>query len=52
MRFSNPLTDAETFKIKDGKLVEIEKNKTFDDINGQYMGIIKITFTGWKISNL
>ena len=39
-RFSNPLSDAETLKIKDEKIVELgKKPNSFDDIEAQYMGL-------------
>mgnify|MGYP001296527050 CR=1 FL=1 len=49
-RFNNPLEDAETFKInKNQQIKEIgKKTKKYSDIQGQYMGIIKFTPTGWK----
>jgi len=42
-RFKNPLDDAETFKInQDGYLLEIgQKPKTVEEIQGQYMGLLK-----------
>ena len=50
-RFDDPLVDAETFQIDDkGKLLEIgNKAKSIDEINGQYMGLLKISPTGWRI---
>lgn len=50
MRFEDPLSDAETFRINEnGQILEIG-NKTSDikDIQGQYMGLLKITPQGWK----
>lgn len=42
-RMENPLDDAETLKIKNGKIYEIGKEpKSYDDIEGQYIGLIKI----------
>lgn len=49
-RFKNPLEDAESFKKnKDNFLIEIGQ-KVYDksDIEGQYMGLIKLTPNGWK----
>ena len=42
--------DAETFKIDQNNfLLEIgKKTKNLDDINGQFMGLIKFTPDGWK----
>lgn len=50
MRFANPLDDAETFKItKGGVLLEIgNKTDKLENIEGQYMGLLKITPPGWK----
>ena len=39
----NPLDDAETFKVKDGKILELGKKPIgYDEIEGQYIGLIKI----------
>jgi len=48
-RFSNPLSDAETFKItKNKKITEIgKKTSKIKDIQGQYMGLIKFEPKGW-----
>ena len=49
-RFQNPLLDAETFKIKKNNLVQIgDKTKNLKEIQGQYMGVFKITPRGWQI---
>tara|TARA_A100001234_G_C12628230_1_gene387064 strand:- start:1254 stop:1994 length:741 start_codon:yes stop_codon:yes gene_type:complete len=43
-RMDNPLHDAETLKIKNGKIVEIgKKPRNYNDIQGQYVGLIKIS---------
>lgn len=48
-RFSNPLEDAETFLIQDGELIEIGKSPTnIQEVQGQYMGLLKITPIGWS----
>lgn len=43
-RMEDPLQDAETLKINEhGKITEIgRKTDTYDDIHGQYIGLIKI----------
>jgi len=48
-RFGDPLLDAETFKLnKDGTLADIgNKPKTIEEVQGQYMGLLKFTPTGW-----
>jgi choline kinase len=48
-RFNNPLTDAETFELsEDGYVIEIGKRAiTLDQIQGQYMGLLKFTPKGW-----
>ena len=45
MRMANPLDDAETLKLRDGMYIDElgKKPKDFDDIQGQYMGLIKIS---------
>jgi len=50
-RFENPLEDIETFKMRAGKLIEIGK-KPIDksEVEGQYMGLLRFTPAGWKIS--
>ena len=43
-RMKNPLNDLETLKIKNGYIVELgKKPKSYSEIQGQYMGIIKIS---------
>ena len=43
-RNENPLDDAETLKIKNGNIIEIgKKAHTYNDIEGQYIGLIKIS---------
>jgi choline kinase len=49
-RFTDPLSDAETFKEKRGQLLEIgDKAQSMTEIAGQYMGLLKFTPKGWKI---
>ena len=50
VRFDNPLDDAETFSIDDaGRLLEIgDKTDNLDDIQGQYMGLIKLSPKGMQ----
>ncbi len=49
LRFEDPLSDAETFKVDDdGLLTEIGQTpRSVDDIQGQYMGLLKFTPAGW-----
>jgi L-glutamine-phosphate cytidylyltransferase len=49
-RFADPLSDAETFKINGaGELLEIGgRTQTIEDIEGQYMGLLKFTPAGWN----
>jgi len=47
-RFENPLDDAESFLQKNGKLIEIgKKTKNLEEVQGQYMGLLKFTPEGW-----
>ncbi len=48
-RFADPLTDAETFRIDGaGRLLEIGGRTTrMEDIQGQYMGLLKFTPRAW-----
>ncbi len=50
-RYKNPLSDAESFKIdKQKNLIEIgKKEKKIKNIQGQYMGLIKISPKIWKL---
>ncbi len=44
IRMENPLTDAETLKIKNGNIIEIGKKAySYEEIEGQYIGLIKIS---------
>lgn len=43
-RMGNPLEDAETLKVNNGKITELgKKPSSYDDIEGQYIGLIKIS---------
>jgi len=48
-RFADPLADAETFRINaSGQLLEIGgKTTRIEDIQGQYMGLLKFTQPAW-----
>tara|TARA_B110000858_G_C17765127_1_gene456609 strand:+ start:110 stop:829 length:720 start_codon:yes stop_codon:yes gene_type:complete len=48
-RFNDPLSDAETFRLKpQGILAEIgSKPKSVDEVQGQYMGLLRFTPEGW-----
>lgn len=48
-RFADPLSDAECFIQQDGWLQKIGSRATaIKDIQGQYMGLLKITPQGWQ----
>ena len=49
-RFSNPLSDAETFSLSSSKtLTEIgSRARSIDEIEGQYMGLLFFTPRGWS----
>ena len=49
-RNENPLDDAETLKLReDGTIYEIgKKPNSFNEIEGQYMGLMKLSFKGVK----
>jgi L-glutamine-phosphate cytidylyltransferase len=53
-RFADPLADAETFRIDAvGQLIEIGgKTTRIDDIEGQYMGLVKFTPPAWSAVEL
>jgi L-glutamine-phosphate cytidylyltransferase len=48
-RFGDPLLDAETFRLKpDNTLAEIgNKPRSIDEIDGQYMGLLRFTPASW-----
>lgn len=48
-RFGDPLLDAETFRLQaDGTLSEIgKKPQSISEVQGQYMGLLRITPKGW-----
>lgn len=48
LRFADPLSDAETFDIRDGQLVTIgEKPGSIDEVRGQYMGLLRFAPEGF-----
>ncbi len=49
-RFDDPLADAETFRLDEaGRLLEIGgKTRRIEDIQGQYMGLLKFTPPAWR----
>lgn len=52
LRFDEPLSDAETFKLSKNKKNIIEIGYTansLDEIEGQFLGLIKVTPEGWRI---
>jgi L-glutamine-phosphate cytidylyltransferase len=49
MRFDDPLSDAETFKLEGSRVKEIgNRASSIDEIEGQYMGLVKYTPEGWR----
>jgi choline kinase len=48
-RFGDPLLDAETFRLSpEGTLAEIgNKPNSVDEVQGQYMGLLRFTPEGW-----
>ncbi|WP_320007704.1 phosphocholine cytidylyltransferase family protein [Maridesulfovibrio sp.] len=50
LRFEDPLSDAETFREADGRLLEIGgRAESVDEIKGQYMGLLYMTPRGWSV---
>ena len=49
-RIENPLEDAETLKLDDrGNITELgKKPNSYDDVQGQFMGLIKIRADQWE----
>jgi choline kinase len=50
-RFENPLSDAEQFRINDHDVLEKlgGKASSIEEIQGQFMGLIKFSSNGWNI---
>jgi len=49
LRFQDPLSDAETFRLNRGCVIEIgQHTSSIDEIEGQYMGLLKLSPNGWK----
>ena len=50
LRFEDPLSDAESFRLdQTGTVIDIGNAPvTTDEIQGQYMGLLKFTASGWK----
>lgn len=47
-RFSDPLSDAETFRQENGWLTDIgQRAERISDIQGQYIGLLRFTPAGW-----
>ena len=50
-RFANPYEDAETFKTEGDRLTVIgEKNDNLENIEAQYMGLVKFSPRGWDLA--
>ena len=50
LRFDDPLSDAETFREENGRLLEIgERADSMAEIAGQYMGLLYMTPYGWSV---
>lgn len=46
LRMDNPLADAETFKMEQGRVIELgKKPKDYDEVQAQYMGLIRVSST-------
>jgi len=51
-RFDDPLSDAESLRLADGAILEIgQKPLALDDIEGQYIGLMKFTGEGLEALN-
>ena len=49
LRFEDPLSDAETFRLNHGYVTDIGRRaSSVDEIEGQYMGLLKFSPNGWK----
>jgi len=51
-RFDDPLSDLENFRFADGLVSEIgQRAASLEVIQGQYMGLLKVTPKGWQALN-
>jgi len=49
LRFEDPLSDAETFRLNQGYVTDIgHRASSIDEIEGQYMGLLRFSPNGWK----
>jgi len=49
MRFDDPLSDAETFKLDGNRVIEIgNRANHLEEIEGQYMGLLRFSPQGWQ----
>ena len=49
VRFEDPLSDAETFRLDGHRVIEIgNRTSSISEIEGQFMGLVKFTPLGWK----
>lgn len=47
-RFEDALSDAESFMVRAGRVVEIgNRARSLEEIQGQYMGLLRFTPAGW-----
>lgn len=47
-RFADPLSDAESFRLSGTRVIDIGRRTTrLDEVDGQYMGLLKFTKAGW-----
>ena len=50
LRFENPLDDAESFVFEKNQLLSIGKSTDdLDEINAQFMGLLKLSANGWNM---
>ncbi len=50
-RYGDPIMNAETFVHEDGRLLEVGfRPEDPDDIQGQYMGLIRFSPRGWELA--
>jgi len=48
-RFARPEDDAESLRVRDGRVVEIGAPVTdLDDVDGQFMGLVRFSPAGWR----
>ncbi|RIL08051.1 MAG: nucleotidyl transferase [Proteobacteria bacterium] len=53
LRFENPLADAETLRLENGRVADIgARPRSYADVEAQYIGLTRLTPNGWNALRL